>query len=135
MLEQTKPELHHVAIVVGGDMPRLVPGVLARMLDVLDVDPTVDAVYLGRPDAARLAPAATPPEPPRRQVLPLAIRVQPASRAAREAVQAGRRSLQALVDAMAAIELPSAAWMSLDPAATTLTDIDTPADLDRQNAT
>lgn len=142
VLEHIGPQLHHLAIVVGGDMPRLVPAVLARMLDVLGVDPTVDAVYLGRPGpsagvagSAPWAIAADPTEPPRRQVLPLALRVQPASRASREAVEAGRRSLQALVDVMAAVELPSAAWMAVDPRADTLIDIDTPADLDRQDAT
>lgn len=119
-----------VAIVVGGDMPRLVPAVLVAMMDVLDQDPDVDAVYLGPPDA----PIETRPiEPPRRQVLPLTVRVQPASRAAREAVEAGNRSLQALVERMAAIELPAARWQQLDPDASTLTDIDTRADLDRLN--
>jgi molybdopterin-guanine dinucleotide biosynthesis protein A len=142
VLANIGPEPHHLAIVVGGDMPRLVPAVLARMLDVLDVDPTVDAVYLARPGpsagAAGSAPAAIATdrtEPRRRQVLPLALRIQPAARASREAVEAGRRSLQALVDAMAAIELPSAAWTAMDPRADTLVDIDTPADLDRQKAT
>ena len=134
VLERATPAPWDLAIVVGGDMPRLVPGVLIRMTDVLDVDPSVDAVYLGAPRTPA-AIATSSPEPPRRQVLPLAIRVQPAARAAREAVQAGRRSLQALVDALAAVELPSAAWLPLDPVAATLTDIDTRTDLDRQNAT
>ena len=116
------------AIVVGGDMPRLVAAVLVRMLDVLDVDTTVDAVILGR---AQAATGADRGEPPRRQVLPLALRVQPASRAAREAVEAGQRSLQALLDRIAAVELPTADWLALDPEARTLTDVDTRADLDR----
>jgi molybdopterin-guanine dinucleotide biosynthesis protein A len=125
-----------IALVVGGDMPRLVVPVLAAMIETLDVDPTVDAVYLGRPEAARpgAATGTNPHEPLRRAVLPLAVRVQPASRAAREAVQAGRRSLQALLERMAAVDLPPAAWIHLDPAAMTLADVDTPEDLDRLRA-
>ncbi|HET9851401.1 MAG TPA: NTP transferase domain-containing protein [Candidatus Limnocylindrales bacterium] len=116
------------AIVVGGDMPALVPAVLVRMLDVLDVEKSADAVILGRPEAAT---GAAPGAPARRQVLPLAIRVQPGSCAAREAVEAGQRSLQALLDRIAAIELPAAHWLALDPDGRTLTDVDTRADLDR----
>jgi molybdopterin-guanine dinucleotide biosynthesis protein A len=127
-LEHGMPHFGDVAIVVGGDMPRLVASVLVRMLDVLDVDPTVDAVYLGRPEAAI---AVDPSAPSARQVLPLAIRVKPATRAARVAVEAGRRSLQALLDEVAAVELPSTAWLPLDPGASTLVDVDTQADLDR----
>jgi len=119
------------AIVVGGDMPRLVPAVLVRMLDVLDVDASVDGVILGRPEPPTGGLAV---EPRRRQVLPLAVRVQPASRAAREAVEAGDRSLQALLDRIAAIELPAVDWLPLDPGALTLTDVDTRADLNRLRA-
>jgi molybdenum cofactor guanylyltransferase len=125
------PGPEDAAIVVGGDMPRLAPAVLIRMIDVLDVDPTIDAVHLGRPEAPT---GTTSNEPTRRQVLPLAVRVEPASRAAREAAEAGHRSLQALLDRMTAIELPAAAWLPLDPGGLTLTDVDTRADLDRLNA-
>jgi molybdenum cofactor guanylyltransferase len=125
-----EPAPWDVAIVVGGDMPRLVPAVLVAMVDLLDEDPDVGAVYLGRPEAPT---SAAPLEPPRRQVLPLAVRVQQASRAAREAAEAGDRSLQALVERMTTVELPAARWQLLDPDARTLTDIDTRADLDRLN--
>lgn len=117
-----------VAIVAAGDMPRPARSVLAAMLDLLDVDPTVDAVYLGLPvdgSASRGGP------PPRRQVLPLAIRTEAAARAARDAVAAGDRSLQALVDRMAHAELPVERWLRLDPDAETLIDVDTRDDLDR----
>ncbi|HXG26744.1 MAG TPA: NTP transferase domain-containing protein [Candidatus Binatia bacterium] len=115
----------HLAIVVGGDMPLLVPSVLVRMLDVLDVDPTVDAVILAAPGDRS----------PRRQVLPLAVRIGPAAEAARAAVEAGDRSLRALVDRLSTVELPAASWLPLDPSARTLTDVDTPTDLDRIRAT
>jgi molybdopterin-guanine dinucleotide biosynthesis protein A len=127
---ETDPSM--LAVVVGGDMPRLVPGVLALMLETLDADASIGAAYLGRPEAPI---TAKPSEPSRRQVLPLAIRVQPAARAAREAVEAGRRSLQALLDGMTAFELPASTWLPFDPDGWTLTDVDTRSDLDRLQAT
>jgi len=116
-----------LAIVVGGDMPRLVPAVLRSMLDRLASDPTVDAVLLGRP------PSVVDPEgqPPRRAVLPLAVRVGAASSAAVEALDAGNRSLQALLERLAHLEIPPSVWLPLDPDAKTLLDVDTAADLDR----
>jgi molybdopterin-guanine dinucleotide biosynthesis protein A len=122
------PDPRDVAIVVGGDMPRLAPRVLVAMVEALHADSTIDAVLLARPE---VPPAAESPEPPRRQVLPLVVRVEPASRAAREAVEAGQRSLNALVDRMTAVELPASAWLALDPQGATLTDVDTRADLER----
>jgi molybdopterin-guanine dinucleotide biosynthesis protein A len=110
-----------LGIIVGGDMPVLVPAVLVRMLDVLDQDQVIDAVLLGR-------------EGQRRQVLPLAVRLEPAARAAHAAVEAGERSLQAFIDRLPAFELPEARWRALDPDGETLTDVDTRADLDRLNA-
>jgi molybdopterin-guanine dinucleotide biosynthesis protein A len=117
-----------IALVVGGDMPRLVPAVLLAMVERLAADPRIDAVLLGSAEGAMTADGS---EPPRRQVLPLAVRVQPGSRAAREAVEAGRGSLQALVGVMRAIELPPSRWRPLDPEGWTLTDVDTRADLER----
>ena len=126
VLGHALPSRSHLAIVVGGDMPRLVAQVLVRMLEVLDVDPTVDAVLLGRPEASGGSQ--------RRPVLPLAIRIDPAAEAARAAVEAGDRSLQALVDRLALAELPAPSWLALDPEAHTLLDVDTPGDLDRVRA-
>ncbi len=108
-------------------MPRAVPAVLAALLDVLDQDDDVDAVLLGRRAGAT--------DSGRRPVLPLAIRLEPAARAAREATAAGDRSLQAFVDRLAHAELSASRWLALDPEAATLTDIDTREDLDRLNAT
>jgi molybdopterin-guanine dinucleotide biosynthesis protein A len=98
------------------------------MLEQLEAAPEIGALILAAPEVAI---GTDPREPPRRQVLPLAVRVQPAARAAREAVEAGRRSLQALLDRMAVVELPMTIWRPLDPAARTLLDVDTPADLER----
>ena len=113
------------AIVVGGDMPELVPEVLRAMLDRLEADPSIDALILARP-------TAMPDEA--RQVLPMAIRVEPAAAASRAATADGRRSLQSLLDHLAWAELPASAWLSLDPGARTLLDVDTRADLERIRA-
>lgn len=111
------------AIVVGGDMPFVVPGVLAAMLHALERDAAVDGVLLAPPDS--------PTASQRRQVLPMAVRVDAAAPRAAEAVASGERSLRSFVDRLVVLELPSSAWLPLDPGALTLADIDTPADLER----
>jgi molybdopterin-guanine dinucleotide biosynthesis protein A len=108
-----------LAIVVGGDMPGLVPAVLEAMVDLLAND-DIDAVTLQ--DATH------------RQVLPLAIRVGRARIAAADAMAAGDRSLVRFVDRLRSAELAAAAWRTLDPDGGSLADIDVPADLDRLRA-
>ena len=104
-----------IALVVGGDMPHLVPAVLRRLCDTLVADPALAAVTLqADPFSA----------------LPMAVRpslVIDAARAIRDG--SGRRSLRALLDAVPSAQVPAATWLALDPAARTLRDIDTPADL------
>ena len=117
-----------LAIVVGGDMPRLVPEVLQAMLDRLDGDPAIDAVLLAGPG---LVDEEGGPQTSRRAVLPLAIRVEAARRASAGAIDAGDRSLQAMVDRLAHVELPPSVWLPLDPDAKTLLDVDTVGDLNR----
>ena len=120
VLERGIPDpVTSLAIVVGGDMPRLVPAVLTAMLDRLAADPELDAVLLQAPDAQY------------RQLLPLALRENAAVHAARAALEAGDRSLTAFVDRLRTIELPAQEWQGLDPVGETLADVDTPADLDR----
>lgn len=109
-----------VAIVVAGDMPGLVPAVLASMLQHLEFDPDVDAVHL-----------ASPTPTTHRQVLPLAIRVARAATAAAEALAARDRSLVRLLERLRTVEVPAAEWLALDPTARTLFDVDEPADLER----
>lgn len=129
VLRWTTPEAAaDLAIVVGGDMPALVPAVLRSMLDRLEAERGVEAVMLEAPPIAGGSDAA------RRSVLPLALRVGPAAAASSAAMQAGDRSLQSLVDRLASVELPAAAWLALDPDAQTLADVDTPADLGRLRA-
>ncbi len=118
-----------IALVVGGDMPTLVPEVLAAMVAHLLGDPALGAVLLGGPDdASEAGPRA------RRQALPLALRPEVASPAAREAAVAGSRSLRALLDRLASAEIAATTWRAIDPAGATLLDVDTQADLDRLRA-
>jgi molybdopterin-guanine dinucleotide biosynthesis protein A len=116
-LRETSTEL---AIIVGGDMPSLVPTVLAAMLGELASDLDIDAVHL-----------AGPTESPNRQVLPLGLRVAPAAKAASESLGNGDRSLVRLLDRLRTVEIPAAKWLALDPAGQTLLDVDEPADLER----
>ena len=120
-----------IAVVVGGDMPRLVPNVLRSMVAHLMAAPTLEAVLLGSPGAT---PDAAGRTEQRRQVLPVVLGIGAASTAARAALDAGDRSLRALLDRLASEEIPPERWLLLDPAATTLRDVDTRADLDRLQA-
>jgi molybdopterin-guanine dinucleotide biosynthesis protein A len=115
------------AVVIGGDMPAVVPGVLASMLDRLDAQPAVQVVTLALPHGADAAHAA-------RQVLPLAIAVDPGRVAARMAIAEGERSLQRLLDRLLHAELPAHIWSPLDPNGRSLLDVDTVADLERMVA-
>ncbi len=106
-----------LALVVGGDMPALVPVVLEAMLAWLAASPDIDAVALHDGE--------------RRQLLPLALRVERGRSMAAEALASGDRSLAGFVDRLRSAELPEAAWRALDPAGRTLVDVDLPADLER----
>jgi molybdopterin-guanine dinucleotide biosynthesis protein A len=123
VLEGLEADPSDLAIVVGGDMPALVPDVLRTMLDRLDEEPRVDAVTLEGPSGAA---GQSPPT----QILPLALRVPAARQTARSVVEGGRRSLVSLLDGLAHAELPAVRWQALDPAAKSLLDVDTPTDLE-----
>lgn len=110
-----------LAIVVGGDMPGLVPNVLDSMLDRLATSGDVDATILASPAGVL----------ERRQVLPLALRVGPAFATAAQALQAGDRSLVRLVERLGFVAVPASEWLVLDPAGRTLLDVDRPEDLER----
>jgi molybdopterin-guanine dinucleotide biosynthesis protein A len=105
-----------IALVVGGDMPWLVPGVLRLMVARLEAAEGLGVISLD----------ASPPAP-----LPMALRPAAAGPGALACLAAGRRSLRALLDAIPAATLPAAEWRALDPGGETLRDIDTPADLAR----
>jgi molybdopterin-guanine dinucleotide biosynthesis protein A len=103
-----------VVLVAGGDMPDLVPSVLARLAQVLG-DGSAGAVRLADRDQA--------------VVLPCAVRREPALRAAETALAAGDRRLRGLFERLVVELVPEADWRVLDPAARTLHDIDRPEDL------
>ena len=104
-------------LVVGGDMPGLVPAVLQLMLQHLAATPGIDGVVLDRP--------------PRRQPLPMVGRRGPVAAAAAAAFVAGDRSLVRLLDRLRVEALPAARWTAFDPVEATLRDVDRPEDLSR----
>lgn len=99
-------------VVVGGDMPSLVPAVLERMI----------AALAGH-DAAVLSDDAGP------RPLPMAIRASVARPAVERLMADGERRLRALIDLLDTEVIEPATWRRDDPDGATLLDIDTPADL------
>jgi molybdopterin-guanine dinucleotide biosynthesis protein A len=102
-------------LVVAGDMPSLVPGVLRALLDALDGDAALAAAWL---EARPFAP------------LPMAVRPARVAVAVGAALAGGRRSLRSMLEAVPSGPVPSTAWRALDPAGLSLRDIDTRADLE-----
>jgi molybdenum cofactor guanylyltransferase len=100
-------------IVVGGDMPTLVPAVLRRLLAALDDDASAAVLEVDGP----------------RAILPLALMSQPARTAVRHLLEVGERRLGAVLDVLEVRVLSAAAWRADDPDGQTLRDVDTPADL------
>jgi molybdopterin-guanine dinucleotide biosynthesis protein A len=100
------------AIVVGGDMPSLVPPVLQRMLDELA---SADVVVLETDDGPR--------------PLPLAIRPVVVRPVIDRLLAAGERRLRALLTAVRVVALDQATWRQDDPDGASLRDVDVPEDL------
>jgi molybdenum cofactor guanylyltransferase len=103
-----------LAIVAGGDMPGLSTDVLLEMLRVVQ-STAVDAVALQEGDRFR--------------PLPSLMRVAPALDAAGSLLQAGERSLRALLQALGTAVVDEETWVGLDPERRTLFDVDVPGDL------
>jgi molybdenum cofactor guanylyltransferase len=99
-------------VVVGGDMPTLVPPVLARLVTALD-----------RHMAAVLADDAGP------RPLPMAVRRSVAAPQADDLLAGGERSLRSLLAVLDVQVIAPAIWREDDPAGATLRDVDTPGDL------
>jgi molybdopterin-guanine dinucleotide biosynthesis protein A len=112
-----------LAIVVGGDMPRLAPRVLRAMLDRLATDDRVDSVTLEAPTGDRR-------EPRHVAALPLALRVASTLPVIAAGVGAGDRSIVRLLGRLRSIELPPSSWLALDPDGRTLLDVDRPSDIE-----
>jgi molybdenum cofactor guanylyltransferase len=99
------------ALLVGGDMPSLVPEVLEVLLTALDAHPAFGAAAL----------EADPPAS-----LPIALRPTVLAPAATALLAEGRRALRGVFDRVPTVVVPAAAWRALDPDARTLRDVDTP---------
>lgn len=102
-----------VALIAGGDMPRMVPAVLHRL--AVTAGPGRPAVVLDVPG--------------RVQPLPMALDVRAAQVAAAAVLARGARSLRELLRELRATAIPAPAWLSLDPVGATIIDIDRRADL------
>jgi molybdopterin-guanine dinucleotide biosynthesis protein A len=102
-----------VAIVAGGDMPRLASLVLVEMRRMLESSDT-DAVALVEGDDVR--------------PLPLVLRTR-LRLVADRLVSEGERSLRALLAQFGVVEFEEPEWRKLDPDGGTLVDVDSPDDL------
>ena len=103
-----------IVLVVAGDMPTVVPGVLDRLVTCLT---TTGA------DAAVLEVGEDRPP------IPMAVRRPVAAAAAVALLASGERRLRALPEALHAASVPERAWRRDDPDGASLLDVDTPADL------
>ena len=103
-----------VCLIVGGDSPSLVPGVLGSLVEAL-INDTIEAAALD--DDGRLRP------------LPCAVRRDAALEVAEWLLADGQRRLRLIFETLATHTIPEAAWRALDPDGATLRDIDTPGDL------
>ena len=103
-----------VVLVLAADMPWIRPAGLALLLATLGDRPALGTVIL------EADPVAT---------LQLAVHAGAVLPAARALLEADRRSLRALLDAVPSLAIPSTSWRAVDPAGESLRDIDTPADL------
>jgi molybdopterin-guanine dinucleotide biosynthesis protein A len=100
------------AVVVGGDMPSLVPLVLERMLGQLE---SADLVVLEADDRAR--------------PLPMAIRPVVVGPVIDRLLAGGERRLRALLTEVRVVTLDQATWRQDDPEGVSLRDVDVPEDL------
>jgi molybdenum cofactor guanylyltransferase len=108
---------HDRLLIVGGDMPSLVPRVLRRLLEALGGHEAA-ALGLGSEDRAQPLPLALA----RAAVIALDVEAAPAS-------EPRSRSLHSVIGRLHTVVIPEATWRPLDPAAATLRDVDTPDDL------
>jgi molybdopterin-guanine dinucleotide biosynthesis protein A len=110
-----------IVVLAGGDMPTLSPAVLAAMIRALVASETSwGAVIL----------ASRGDRPP----LPAALRTGAATDVARRLVGDGERRLRSLFERLPTRALEEGEWRPLDPAETTLQDVDRPADLPEDGA-
>ena len=102
-----------VVLVVGGDMPRLVPEVLQLLVGEIAAGAAAAALEEG----GRLRP------------LPAAFERRAGLAAARATLDAGDARLRAVLASLDAVAIAESVWRALDPDAATLSDVDRPDDL------
>lgn len=102
-----------LALVVGGDMPGLMPEVLVQLI-LTASEEGVEAAVLTAGGEAR--------------PLPCVVRADALGTAER-LLASGGRSLRELLASLETRGIPEERWRLLDPAGATLRDVDTPADL------
>jgi molybdopterin-guanine dinucleotide biosynthesis protein A len=102
-----------LALVAGGDMPRLSSSVLRKMCRTIE---SSDA------DAVALL------EGTKRRPLPLVLRSR-VRETVDELLERGERSLKSFLEAVQVSEIQEATWRSIDPDGGTLLDVDRPEDL------
>lgn len=119
-----------VAVVVGGDQPSLVPGVLAALVRSL-AGPVPGQRGVTAGTGGPLDIVVLEAEPPFRS-LPAALRVAAAGPAAGPVLSGRRRSLVALYETLRVGILPAAEWRALDPEGATLRDVDRPEDVEER---
>jgi molybdenum cofactor guanylyltransferase len=102
-----------LVVVVGGDMPTLVPAVIECL--VVGLEPGVDVAVLEHDGRAR--------------PLPMALRRDAALAQTERSFRAGERRLRTLIEGLAVRVIPEPTWRALDPDGLTVRDIDTSADL------
>jgi molybdenum cofactor guanylyltransferase len=104
------------AVVAGGDMPDLQPGVLREMLR---------ASQETRAVAVALSDGGDP------RPLPCVLATEAAAQATRQLLDGGRRSLRDLLAAVTTVVVDEPTWTALDPQRRTLVDVDEPGDVER----
>jgi molybdopterin-guanine dinucleotide biosynthesis protein A len=114
-----------LVVVVGGDMPEVVPAVIRHMLRrmVGPADPT------GRRDGYWDAQGVALQSGGDVQPLPLVLDRTAALPAAADLVATGAASLRALIEVLDIAVIPEEEWRALDPEGRTLRDVNVPADL------
>lgn len=127
----------HIVLVVGGDMPRLHPGVLQLLIDRVagPGNAVADRDGAGRAAAgdavADRAVAAVLEEAGIPRPLPVAMRREPAMAAVAACLASGDRSLRGFLARLGVRIVPAGEWRAIDAGGATLLDVDTPADLER----
>lgn len=103
-----------IVLIVAGDMPSMVPGVLHRLVECLTTT-GADAALLEVGDD----------RPP----MPMVVRRAVAATTAGVLLASGERRLRALGVALGAASVPERVWRRDDPDGVSLLDVDTQADL------